>query len=85
VSEENSPQGDAKGNEQSLVSLSQKNDEANAKDFGRCDERTNHAAFFVGRCDGDIFIKNGSFSIQRRLKVSHSTKISTKFVEPLNK
>jgi hypothetical protein len=27
------------------------------------DERTNHAAFFVGRCDGDIFIKNVHFSI----------------------
>jgi hypothetical protein len=45
------------------------------------DERTNHAAFFVGRCHGDIFIKNGSFSIQRGLKVRHSTKISTKFVK----
>jgi hypothetical protein len=28
-----------------------------------------------------FFIKNGSFSMQRGLKVRHSTKISTKFVK----
>jgi hypothetical protein len=39
------------------------------------DERTNHFVFFVGRGDGNIFDKNIFSSIQRGLKIRHSTEI----------